>query len=716
MLKVALAGNPNSGKTTLFNALTGNHGHVGNWPGVTVEKKEGFIKHHKQTTLIDLPGIYSLSPYSLEEMIARDFLVNERPDIIVNVVDGSNLERNLFLTTQLLELNIPVIVALNMMDIVNARQDEIYSDQLAKDLGCEVVEIIAKNEKGLKNLIKTIHSIDLKTSNKKFFNQEINDTLYLIETTINHFQPTLRFESIKCFERDDKMLEHLNLSESKYNIINNAVTKIEQKYDDDSESIIITQRYATIKKIIERCSKKMPLSESLSDKIDKILTHKWFGLPIFFIIMGLIYYLAITSVGDVAIGWVETFVETIQSSMTSILVSLNASDWAIGLVVDGVIGGIGAILPFIPQLMILFLLLSFLEDSGYMARVAFLMDRVFRQFGLSGRSFIAMLIGTGCSIPGVMASRTIEDENDRKMTILLTPFVPCGAKIPVFAMFIGIFFQQDAWIAPFIYIFALAVIIISGIVLKKTKLFGGKPSPFIMELPDYKLPRFKSLLFHMWDKAKGFVTRAGTIIFLCVTIVWFLQSFTFNLTYLGPENIDQSILASLGNILRYLFIPLGFGDSWAPATAALTGMVAKEVAVSTFTTIGSITPIIFSKLSALSFIIFTILAAPCFAAIGAMKRELGSNKLLAFALTFQTGLAYIMSFLTYQIGKIFLVNTSWLKPINLVSDNLESLSENELFHHDISLYILLGFITLCVLLIFINWCVQHFNNHLKVAE
>lgn len=697
-MRIAIAGNPNSGKTTLFNVLTGSAQHVGNWPGVTVEKKEGLLKKHKEITLIDLPGIYSLSPYTLEEVIARDFLVNEKPDAIINVVDASNLERNLFLTTQLLEMKIPVIVCLNMMDVVRARHDEIHVDHLSKLLDAKVVEVVAKHNKGIDDLIDQIINLYPKSSKLNCFSEDVSDAIYQIESYLNRFQSSLRFDAIKAFERDEHLYEQLNLEPTKIKSIEKIIQPLEEKYEDDSEAIIISQRYDKVTEIIQVSSYKQPLILSVTDKIDKLLTHRVLGLPIFFLIMGLVYYISITTVGDYGIQFMESLIGSLSEVLNNFLIMVNTSDWVRSLVVDGIFNSIGAIFTFVPQLVVLFLLLSILEDTGYMARVAFILDRVFRKFGLSGRSFIPMLIGTGCSIPGIMASRTIESENDRKMTIILTPFIPCSAKVPVFAMFIALLFPTMAWVGPMIYLLAFLVVILAGIILKKTKSFGGRPSPFIMELPEYKIPTVKSLLIHMWDKAKGFVKKAGTVIFVSVTILWVLSHFSPSLQFLTDDQISQSILAQLGNVLRYVFIPLGFGDSWVPVTAALSGMVAKEVVVTTFASISSSAPVVFSQVSAFSFIIFILFSSPCIAAIGAMRKELGSLKLTLMAILFQTGLAYIFAMISYQVGSLFFRNTvaTEKQTLDFVSRQIpETLSIDYQ-----SLLILLGIFGLILLIVF----------------
>lgn len=703
MIRIALAGNPNSGKTTLFNELTGTYQQVGNWPGVTVEKKEGLLKKHKEFQIIDLPGIYSLSPYTLEEVVARNFLVEERPDVIINVVDASNLERNLFLTTQLLELNIPVIVVLNMMDIVRKRNDEINLKKLSKQLDCVVIETIAKSGQGMRTLVSTIANHEARVSKLNVYESRINKAVFQVETIINHFQPTLKFDAIKIFERDELAANQLNLSTHQQQLIDKIISEVEKEYDDDSISISISKRYDKIEEIIKESSRKNTVTETISDKIDSVLTSRWFGLPIFFMIMGLIYYLAITTLGDYGIQTIESLTHFIQMQVTDFLIYVNTSEWVRALVVDGIIGSIGAIFVFVPQLMILFFLLSILEDTGYMSRIAFLMDRVFKKLGLSGRSFIPMLIGTGCSIPGIMAARTIEKDNDRKMTILLTPFVPCGAKIPIFAMFISMLFSDKAWMGAMVYLVSFVVIIITGIILKRTKMFKGEPSPFIMELPEYKLPSAKGLFIHMWDKAKEFIIKAGSIIFVSVLVIWLLQSFSWNFEYLESTRINESILASIGNAVRWIFIPLGFGDSWVPATAAMTGMVAKEVVVSTLITVGEATPVYFSQLTAVSFMIFMIFSAPCFAAIAAMKRELGSTRMMLFVIGFQTGLAYMLSLFVYQVGRLVLHNSQWVIQKPLQMSLAEQASETPVLGNNIVLYVFLFLLIGMFVVILINW-------------
>ncbi len=669
-IKIALAGNPNCGKTTIFNELTGSSQYVGNWPGVTVEKKEGKLKGHKDVTIVDLPGIYSLSPYTLEEVVTRNFLIEERPDVIINIVDGSNIERNLYLTTQLVELGIPVVVALNMMDVVNKNGDMINTSKLSKTLGCEVLETSALKGKGLKELSDKAVEIGRGTPKVTLLNTFSKDT----EEVLSNIEKLLKGNSliknprwfyIKLFERDEKVLEYLKLDNNTKDKIDNLINNYEESLDDDAESIITTERYDYIGKITTSCVKKKNNSNlTTSDKIDKVVTNRWLALPIFALVMLGIYYIAVTTIGAIATDWVNDtlFAELIQGNVSDWLMNMQVSDWLHGLIVDGIIGGVGAVLGFVPQIMVLFFLISLLEDCGYMARVAFIMDRIFRRFGLSGKSFIPMLIGSGCSVPAVMASRTIENDRDRKMTIMLTPFIPCSAKLPVFALLAGAFFPSQPWAAPSMYFLGIAMVILSGIILKKTKLFKGDPAPFVMELPQYRIPSLKGLLIHMWDRGKAFIIKAGTIIFVASGLIWFLQSFSWSLQMVDAQD---SILASIGNVIAPIFAPLGFGN-WQSAVATVTGFLAKENVVATFgvlfglgaeltesdpnlvSTMGQL----FNVVSAYSFMAFTLLAAPCFAAIGAIKREMGSWKWTFIAIGYQTGLAYVVSLIIYQVGRL----------------------------------------------------------------
>ena len=609
-ITIALAGNPNSGKTTMFNELTGSSQYVGNWPGVTVEKKEGKLKGHKDVSIMDLPGIYSLSPYTLEEVITRDYLINEKPDVIINIIDGTNIERNLYLTMQLKKVGIPVIIALNMNDVIEKRGDIIDITSLSVELGCEIIPTSAAKGTGLKSLIS--RALSIADKNRKS-------------------------------EPDPQFLKE-------------AFGKLEE----DEEEAAISQRYDYIQGLVVKYVKKKETSLFFgSDKIDRIVTNRWLALPIFFVTLWIIYYVSIVTVGDMSIGWVESIFGGIQSGADTLLTNMGAAFWTKDLVLNGIIGSLGAIFTFVPQLMILFFFLSLLEDSGYMARVAFIMDRIFRRFGLSGKSFIPMLIGTGCSIPGIMASRTIEMERDRRMTIMLTPFIPCGAKLPVFAMFIAMMFREQTWVGPSIYLIGITGVIVSGVILKRFKAFAGDPAPFVMELPTYKIPKLKGVTIHMWEKAKSFIKKAGTILFAACAIIWFLQNFSFS-GYVGPEAIEQSILAQLGNGIRWIFIPLGFGDSWAAPVAAITGLIAKEVVVATFASVGSVVPVMFSQVTAFAFMMFILFSAPCAAAIGAMKAEYGSWKWTLFAVGYQTGVAYIVALLVNVIGNIVFKGTSYV--------------------------------------------------------
>ena len=660
MIKIALAGNPNSGKTTLFNALTGSTQYVGNWPGVTVEKKEGKIKGYKQDIrLIDLPGIYSLSPYTLEEVIARNYILNEKPDVVINIVDASNLERNLYLTTQVIELGVPTVVALNMIDIVQKRGDIIDITKLSATLGCAVVEISALKESGLQRLVTqaiSAASAPLPLAFSKEVDDAIDEITKIIENNVSAKNYNMRFAALKLFERDEDILQKIQLTKKEQNAIDVIIANVEASLDDDTESIITGERYDSVTRLLQNSYKKTKRPRlSTSDKIDRVLTNRVLALPIFFLIMWGIYFISIQTLGDWTIGWVEGIMGWVSGGVETLLTGWGAAPWLLSLVIDGILGGLTGIFVFVPQLMILFFFISLLEDFGYMARVAFIMDRIFRRFGLSGKSFIPMLIGTGCSIPGVMASRTIENENDRKMTIILTPFIPCGAKLPVFAMFAALIFRGYSWVGPSMYLVGMLMVILSGITLKRTKLFAGKPAPFVMELPNYKLPRLKGVVIHMWEKGKSFIIKAGTIIFIACAFIWFFQNFNWSFQYLGGENIETSILADIGRLFAPIFVPLGFGN-WASSVATITGLVAKEVVVATFAIVGAVTTIAFTPVTAYAFMIFTLLAAPCFAAIGAIRREMGGWKWTLIAIGYQTGLAYIMALVVNVVGGLIFPN------------------------------------------------------------
>ncbi len=702
---IALIGNPNSGKTTMFNDLTGSAQYVGNWPGVTVEKKEGKLRGHKDIAVVDLPGIYSMSPYTLEEVISRKYIREEKPDVIIDLVDASNLDRNLYLTTQLLEMGIPVVVALNMMDIVRKQGRNIDIKKLSEELGCPVVATSAVKGEGLQELIKT--AIDtakkVKTQKPLVFSKDLEEAVEAVGSKISSKAGNdARWYAIKLIEGDDEVLKSGVFDEKLLSEVSEIVKQFEKKSGDDAVSMVAGERYALIGKIVNRSAEPIKNRLTTSDKIDSVVTNKWLALPIFFGILYLIYYLAITTIGDAAIGVVEGYAEALGEWATGLLEGIGAGEVAISLVVDGIIAGVGAVFTFVPQLMIMFFFLSLLEDSGYMARVAFIMDRLFRKFGLSGKSFIPMLVGTGCSIPGVMASRTIENERDRRMTIMLTPFIPCGAKLPVFGMFIAMIFNNAAWLGPTIYIVAIIAVILSGILLKRTKRFQGDPAPFVMELPSYKLPSLKGVLIHMWEKAKSFIKKAGSVILISSVVLWVLQR--FNWSFELVEDLDQSILASIGGAIRYIFVPMGFGDSWAPAVAAVTGLVAKEVVVTTFATVGAVSPIMFTKVTALSFIVFTMFAAPCFAAIGAMRRELGSGRALGFALLFQTGVAYVCATAVNLLGNILLAGTDWVVPMTLEYEGLEDVAaETALLPGDIVLYVFAAIMVIAVITMIINY-------------
>jgi ferrous iron transport protein B len=669
-IKIALTGNPNCGKTTMFNDLTGSSQYVGNWPGVTVEKKEGKLKHHKDVIVTDLPGIYSLSPYSLEEVVTRDYLILEKPDVIINIVDATNIERNLYLTTQLVEVGLPVVVALNMMDVVKKSGDEIDIEKLSRALGCEVVKTSALRGEGLKELADRA----VAAAREKKAAAVLHEFGTGIEKAIGGIEDLIResvkdanahWFAVKLFERDEKVLEQLSLPGDISSKIEAIILGAEDEEDDDAESIIANARYEYIGGLVKNAVKKKARGEAtVSDKIDRIVTNRWLALPIFFIIMWGIYFVSIQLLGSMTIGWMDTlFGGWIGGGASAFLTAVGAAPWLQGLIVDGIIGGVGAVFSFVPQLMILFFFLSVMEDIGYMARVAFIMDRIFRRFGLSGKSFIPMLIGTGCSVPGIMASRTIENDRDRKMTIMLTPFIPCGAKLPVFALMVGALFPHDAWVGSSMYILGIGVVVLSGIILKRTPMFKGKPAPFVMELPQYRLPRPKGVLIHMWERGKHFIVKAGTIILVALTAIWFLQA--FDTSFQLVTDPSRSLLADIGRAIAPIFAPLGFG-SWQASSAALTGLVAKENIVGTFgilfglgggmsetdpTLIGSIGSL-FNPVSAYAFMAFTLLAAPCFAAIATMHREMGSTKWTARALLYQTGTAYLVALVIFQVGRL----------------------------------------------------------------
>ncbi|MGI6008240.1 MAG: ferrous iron transport protein B [Ruminococcus sp.] len=679
-VKIALAGNPNSGKTTLFNALTGANQFVGNWPGVTVEKKEGKLKADKEVIITDLPGIYSLSPYTLEEVVARNYLITERPDAILNIVDGTNLERNLYLTTQLMELGIPVIVAVNMIDVVNKSGDTINCQMLSKKLGCDVVEISALKGTGVDRAARMATELAKKKKNAApvhKFGTEVEKYLSQIENMLDSSVPAeqRRFFAIKLFERDSRIAETMHQTLN----VESIVAEAEKTMDDDSESIITNERYEYITSIIGDCYKRVSKEKlTTSDKIDRIVTNRWLALPIFAVVMWLVYYISVTTVGTWATDWANDGVfgegwslfglqiPGIPVLVGNLLEAIGCADWLSGLILDGIVAGVGAVLGFVPQILVLFIFLAFLESCGYMARIAFIMDRIFRKFGLSGKSFIPMLIGTGCGVPGVMASRTIENDRDRKMTIMTTTFIPCGAKLPIIALIAGALFNGASWVAPSAYFVGIAAIICSGIILKKTKMFAGDPAPFVMELPAYHLPTVGTVLRSMWERGWSFIKKAGTIILLSTIVIWFAQTYGFeNGAFGAVENLDNSILAMIGNAIAWIFIPLGWGE-WRSAVAAITGLVAKENVVGTFGILYGFAEVAedgaeiwgtlassFTTISAYSFLVFNLLCAPCFAAMGAIKREMNNTKWFWFAIGYQTILAYAVALCVYQLGTFF---------------------------------------------------------------
>ncbi|MBR2098582.1 MAG: ferrous iron transport protein B [Firmicutes bacterium] len=724
-IRIALAGNPNCGKTTLFNALTGSNQFVGNWPGVTVEKKEGRIKNHKDVIITDLPGIYSLSPYTLEEVVARNYLIEERPDVILNIVDGTNLERNLYLTTQLVELGIPVVIALNMMDLVRKNGDTINVQELSREIGCRIVEISALKGDGVDEVAEAAIKAakGTKTVPQHTFSGAVEHALAHIEEMTVHGLPEeqQRWYAIKLFERDEKVLEKLNLSKETLAHIESDIQAAEKELDDDAESIITNERYIYIAELMKGCYKKQRKGElTQSDKIDQVVTNRILGLPIFACVMFLVYWIAMGPFGSFLTDWTNDVLggEWLTEGSRAIMENLGASDWLTGLVSDGIFAGVGAVLGFVPQMLVLFLMLCILEDCGYMARIAFIMDRIFRRFGLSGKSFIPMLVGMGCGVPGVMASRTIENERDRRMTIMTTTFIPCGAKMPIIGLIAGALFGGSGLVATSAYFIGIGAIIVSGIMLKKTKMFAGDPAPFVMELPAYHAPSVTNVLRGTWERGWSFIKRAGTVILLSSIVIWFLSSFgsvngQFGMTEalfedetvatdeyiadladrmgISEEEVtpmDASVLASVGNAVSPVFRPLGFG-SWKPTVATVTGLVAKEEVVGTFGVLYNyddndgedelteegeqIWPLVqedfnsisggHGKLAAYAFMIFNLLCAPCFAAIGAIKREMNSRKWTWFAILYQCGFAYVVGLITFQLGKLF---AGGVNPVGLV--------------------------------------------------
>ena len=761
-LRIALAGNPNSGKTTLFNSLTGSNQFVGNWPGVTVEKKEGKLKKHSGVILTDLPGIYSLSPYTLEEVVARNYLIGERPDAVLNIVDGTNLERNLYLTTQLTELGIPVVIAVNMMDVVRRNGDKINFSELSRELGCRVVEISALKGEGVMEAAQA--AIDAaksaKTLPRHTFSGVVEHALAHIEEAAVHHMPAeqQRWYAVKIFERDEKVLEQLQLKPDLLSHIEQDIRAAEEECDDDAESIITNERYGYIASLMESCYRKKKAGMlTTSDKIDRVVTNRWAALPIFAAVMFVVYFLSVSTVGAWATDWAndgvfgdgwhlfgigsaayeeaaEAYVEPgaikdafeaaaeaaeldpaeakeltataylydddgnvekeipvtysrylaaseaeepdpadygvwvpgIPVLLGNWLESIRCADWLQGLLLDGIVAGVGAVLGFVPQMLVLFLLLAFLESCGYMARIAFVMDRIFRKFGLSGKSFIPMLIGTGCGVPGIMASRTIENERDRRMTIMTTTFIPCGAKLPIIALIAGALFQGAWWVAPSAYFVGIAAIILSGVMLKKTRMFAGEPAPFVMELPAYHWPTAGNLLHSMWERGWSFIKKAGTIILLATILVWFASNFGWADGSFGMVEMNDSILAAIGSAICVIFVPLGWGN-WQGAVATITGLIAKENVVGTFGVLfGGFDEVaengwqiwnnmqaVFTPLAAYSFLVFNLLCAPCFAAMGAIKREMNNGKWTAFAIAYQCGFAYAAALIVYQLGMLF---------------------------------------------------------------
>lgn len=683
-IKIALAGNPNCGKTTLFNALTGSNQFVGNWPGVTVEKKEGKLKRNSDVIITDLPGIYSLSPYTLEEVVARNYLLDEHPDAIINIIDGTNLERNLYLTTQLVELGIPVVIAVNMIDIVMKNGDRINTEELSRQLACPVVEISAPKGTGIKEAadmaIKTASGNPTVAQHK--FSGAVEHALAHIEEAVLHNMPESqqRWYAIKIFESDEKVLEKLSISDNILSHIKSDIESAERELDDDAESIITNERYLYISSIIKGVYRKKNVDKmSASDKIDKIVTNRFLGLPIFAVIMFLVYYISMVGIGAAATDWVnnglfgdgfylfgsEKWIDGIPVLLGNLFEKASTPEWLSGLILNGIVAGVGAVLGFVPQMLVLFFLLAILEGCGYMARTAFVLDRIFRKFGLSGKSFIPMLIGTGCGVPGIMASRTIENERDRRMTIMTTTFIPCGAKVPFIAMIAGAIFGGSALVSTSAYFIGMLAIIVSGIMLKKTKRFSSEPAPFVMELPAYHIPTLKNVLRSTWERGWSFIKKAGTIITLSTIIIWIFTYFGFvdgQFRMLGEEEISSSILAMIGSCITWLFKPLGWGN-WQPVVASITGLVAKENIVGTMSILYGGGENVYENLAnafngvtGFSFLVFNLLCAPCFAAIGAIKREMNNAKWTWFAIGYQTIFAYVIALIINQVGSMLMGN------------------------------------------------------------
>ncbi len=669
-IKIALAGNPNCGKTTLFNDLTGSAQYVGNWPGVTVEKKDGRLRGNKSVIIQDLPGIYSLSPYSLEEVVSRNYLVVEKPDAIINIVDGTNIERNLYLTTQLVELGIPMVIAVNMIDIVRKTGERIDLKKLGQELGCEVMTMSAlKGEGSMTVAEKAIELANLKKVGElpHVFTGSVEHAIAHIEESISSKvdSQSLRWYAIKLFERDQKIQESLNLSPVLLKHIDQHVADCEKEMDDDAESIITNQRYAYIQKLVSTTVQKKEGKDNLtvSDRIDKIVTNRWLALPIFAIIMWLMYYISVTTLGGTLTDWVNDtlFGDCIANGMNTWLTSIGTAAWLQSLIVDGIIGGVGTVLGFVPQMLLIFFFLAILEDSGYMARVAFIMDRIFRRFGLSGKSFIPILIGTGCGVPAVMAARTIENEKDRRMTIMLCTFMPCTAKTVIIGMIAATFFPHSSWIAPAMYFLSVAVIVLSGIAFKKTKYFGGDPAPFVMELPAYHIPSFKGVLIHMWERSRAFIIKAGTIIFTACVLIWFLSNFSWKMQMV---EIESSMLAAIGGAVAWFFAPLGFG-TWKGAVAVISAEMAKEQAIATLAVLNKVADTsndfavmqgiasMFTSMGAFSFMILNLFDPPCVVAIATILREMDSRKWGWLAIGYQVVVGYFLAFVCFQLGNCF---------------------------------------------------------------